>query len=556
VYEAADPQTGQTLAVKLVRLADFPADDHVALRERFRDAAQAAATLVHPNIVKVYECGEEAGLLYVTMQYLHGRSMAQLMTQESRPPLWLTIPLVEQVGRALDYAHAQKVVHGDVKPANVMLLNNGTVKVTDFRLGKSTLGVAGRLSPGSPYASPEQVRGEKLDGRSDVFSLGAVLYELITGEKAFPGANPSDIAWQTLEPEAPSARSVRPEIAPGLDYVVRKALAKQPDARYESCAQLVDDLKNHEMLEVPAPAPEPARPRPVVTAPTEAVPREASAAEPAFDSSAAKPEAVAVSAARQDSAAEVPGALIGDSIAPRRKIPIIWLVPLALTVFAVIFVLALFHNRGSSPPASIPPQASVPARPGAADLAPSRDQGSNATQPPEQAAVPSPVHPEVQTSSPDQPPSSSGDTSPLPPPSGKGNLVVTADVNNAQVVIDGNHQPDWITPRNFVLSPGPHRVAVVKQGYETAFQVLNVQPGGTSSMPAELANRSGELQLVTDPAGLEVSVDGKPLGRTPISVTLARGTHRYHVTGPPGKPPAERTFTLRGGDVLRQTEHW
>ncbi len=252
VYHGFDPVIGRDVAVKTMHLTEAGTGmSHEELIGRFQTEARAAGLLTHPNIVVVYDAGEEDGLFYITMEFIEGRSLQSLIDSHQPFPLPRVMKLMEQVCSALDFAHQHNVVHRDIKPANLMLTSDDTVKITDFGTAKilqfgtaQTAHVMGTPS----YMSPEQVKGKPIDGRSDIFSLGVILYELMTGEKPFPGQNITTVIYKIINEEPIPPRSLDSSIHPGLSAVITKALAKEPSARFQNCNDFLTALKNfHEM---------------------------------------------------------------------------------------------------------------------------------------------------------------------------------------------------------------------------------------------------------------------------------------------------------------------
>jgi serine/threonine protein kinase len=253
VYHGFDPVIGRGVAVKTLRLSEAGTGlTREELVGRFQTEARAAGLLTHPNIVVVYDAGEEDGLFYITMEFVEGRSLQSLIDSKQTFPVSRIMRLMEQVCSALDFAHQHNVVHRDIKPANLMLTADDTVKITDFGTAKilqfgtaQTTHVMGTPS----YMSPEQVKGKPVDGRSDIFSLGVILYELMTGEKPFPGQNITTVIYKIINEEPIPPRAIDSSIHPGLSAVISRALAKDPNARYQSCHELLTALKNfHEMV--------------------------------------------------------------------------------------------------------------------------------------------------------------------------------------------------------------------------------------------------------------------------------------------------------------------
>jgi eukaryotic-like serine/threonine-protein kinase len=248
VYQAHDPVIGRNVAVKTMHLSEAGTGmSREELVGRFQTEARAAGLLTHPNIVVIYDAGEEEGLFYITMELVEGRSLLSLLDARQLFPLPRVMKLMEQVCSALDFAHQHNVVHRDIKPANLMLTADDTVKITDFGTAKILQFGTAQTSHvmGTPsYMSPEQVKGKPVDGRSDIFSLGVILYELMTGEKPFPGQNITTVIYKIINEEPVPPRSLDSSIHPGLSAVITRALSKDPDTRFQSCHELLDALKN------------------------------------------------------------------------------------------------------------------------------------------------------------------------------------------------------------------------------------------------------------------------------------------------------------------------
>jgi serine/threonine protein kinase len=250
VYKAMDPVIGRTVAVKTIRLsAEGTGLSRPELLTRFQTEARAAGLLTHPNIVVVFDAGEEDGLYYITMELVEGKSLQALLDSGQAFPLPRTLRIMEQTCSALQFAHERNVVHRDIKPANLMLTADDTVKVTDFGTAKilqfGTIQQTAHVMGTPSYMSPEQVKGRAVDGRSDIFSLGVMLYEMVTGEKPFPGQNITTVIYKIVNEDPVPPRQIDPSIHPGISAVVMKALTKEPEQRYQSCREMLEDLKNY-----------------------------------------------------------------------------------------------------------------------------------------------------------------------------------------------------------------------------------------------------------------------------------------------------------------------
>ncbi len=243
VYLAEDQELGRRVAIKILNERHANDDQFV---ERFRREAKNAAALSHPNIVSIYDRGEAEGTYYIAMEYLDGRSLKELIVSRGEAPVGLTVDYARQILSALRFAHRHGIVHRDIKPHNVLVDGDGRVKVTDFgiaRAGTSQMTEAGSIVGTAQYLSPEQAKGGDVDQRSDLYSLGVVLYELLTGNVPFNGDTPVEIAMKHLSavPEPPSKR--RRDVPRNLDLVVMRALAKDPADRYQSAEEMDADLE-------------------------------------------------------------------------------------------------------------------------------------------------------------------------------------------------------------------------------------------------------------------------------------------------------------------------
>jgi serine/threonine-protein kinase len=250
VYKALDPVIGRTVAVKTIRLSEEGSGlTRPELLARFQTEARAAGLLTHPNIVVVFDAGEEDGIYYITMELVEGKSLQALLDARQSFPLPRILRLMEQTCSALQFAHERNVVHRDIKPANLMLTGDDTVKVTDFGTAKilqfGTVQQTAHVMGTPSYMSPEQVKGRAVDGRTDIFSLGVMLYEMVTGEKPFPGQNITTVIYKIVNEDPVPPRQIDPSIHPGISAVVMKALAKEPEQRYQSCREMLEDLRNY-----------------------------------------------------------------------------------------------------------------------------------------------------------------------------------------------------------------------------------------------------------------------------------------------------------------------
>jgi serine/threonine protein kinase/class 3 adenylate cyclase len=245
VYKAYDRLIGRLVALKTIPL-EVEESERAALVDRLKAEARTAGILDHPNIVTVFDVGEEAGLFYFTMQHVEGRTLAQVKESKELLPLDKIFTMADEICAAMSFAHKGGVIHRDIKPSNLMLTSQGTIKVMDFgiaKLGDSGLTKAGMVLGTPSYLAPEQAAGRRIDHRADIFSVGAVLYEIFTGEKAFAGESTTTIIYKVMNDEPIPPRVIEPSLPASLDAVIRKAIAKDPDQRYQSCDELREALR-------------------------------------------------------------------------------------------------------------------------------------------------------------------------------------------------------------------------------------------------------------------------------------------------------------------------
>lgn len=247
VYLGQDPRINRTTAIKTVRFTDnFEPEAAEKMKEAFFREAESAGTLSHPNIVTIYDAGDEQDLAYIAMEFLEGEDLDKFTKKDRLLPARKVIDYIADISDALDYAHQKGIVHRDIKPANIMLLKSGIVKITDFGIARisATSQTQTGVVKGTPYyMSPEQFAGEKVDGRSDIFSVGVMLFQMLTGELPFRGDNPMALMNQIMNVPHPDPRKSNPKIVKPLVTIIDKTLEKDRKKRYQKASQLRDHLR-------------------------------------------------------------------------------------------------------------------------------------------------------------------------------------------------------------------------------------------------------------------------------------------------------------------------
>jgi serine/threonine protein kinase len=245
VYRALDMLLNRSVSIKVLR-SQFVSDEDFV--RRFRREAQAAASLSHPNIVNIYDVGTEGEIYYIVMEYVDGKTLKEIIQERGPLPIEEAIDIAKQICNALHHAHENNIVHRDIKPHNVLISKEGRVKVTDFGIARAitsnTMTHTGSVLGSVHYFSPEQARGGITDVKSDIYSLGVVLYEMVTGELPFSGESPITVALKHLQDYFVEPRQLNPEIPQSVENIILKALAKDPHVRYPSTREMYHDLEN------------------------------------------------------------------------------------------------------------------------------------------------------------------------------------------------------------------------------------------------------------------------------------------------------------------------
>src|SRR4051812_30232991 len=251
VHKGRDIRLGRDVAIKMLR-ADLARDP--AFQSRFRREAQSAASLNHPSIVAVYDTGEDTAkdggtAPYIVMEFVDGRTLRDVLQAEGRLLPQRALEITSDILAALEYSHRAGIIHRDIKPGNVMLTRSGDVKVMDFGIARAMTGATSTMTQTAAvvgtaqYLSPEQARGEHVDQRSDIYSTGCLLYELLTGRPPFMGDSPVAVAYQHVREDAVPPSKLNPDVSPAIDAIVLKAMAKNPANRYQSAADMRNDVQ-------------------------------------------------------------------------------------------------------------------------------------------------------------------------------------------------------------------------------------------------------------------------------------------------------------------------
>jgi serine/threonine-protein kinase len=589
VYKAFDPLIKRTLAIKTIRL-DVPRNSpqYRAFIERFYQEARISGTLSHPNIVTLFDIGEEGGLPFLAMEFIDGRTIASYIEEGVRFKPERVIGLVSQVAAGLDYAHSRGVVHRDIKPSNLMIHDGEKVKVTDFGIAKladAEITHSGALLGTPSYMSPEQAMGERLDGRSDIFSLGVCAFEMLSGLQPFPGANVTSILYKLVhvDPIEPTDLEANGLVPQKWRQVFHQVLAKKPENRYQTASEFVRDLEyclgtwftglGEATVSLAAPTPAPGTERTLTLSDPVLDPGPPPEPEPAAPptillSPAAPAGAPAVAGARDLSATvQLPP--------PATEALPVPLPPPEPSAAQTVLLRPSPATEESGPAATVLMAPSVtaqlPSDAATAELPSDAATAQQVAAPTEAVPAPRPGRPGLPLAwvaavvavllvlaagavglvlwrgrapaaaglspAPAVAPAGVPQSPAAPPPSAaplSGSLHLESDPPGAGVRVNG--QARGQTPLDVAELPlGDYEVLFERRGYEAQTRRVSLSAAApVAEVRARLARSApttGTAEIVSSPAGASVTVDGKPVGHTPLAaVALAAGSRSLRLT--------------------------
>lgn len=584
VYKAKDPTIGRTVALKTLRL-DVHGLDAAEMVRRFQNEARAAGVLSHPNIVTIYDAGECDGIFYIAMEFIQGTTLHELLAEQHILPTEDVIQYSRQICKGLDYAHFHGIVHRDVKPANIMITANGTVKIMDFGIAKAggSMTSTGQVLGTPNYMAPEQVKGRPLDGRSDLFSFGVILYEMLTGEKPFVGQNVTTIIYKIVNENPIAPRDLDVTVHPGLSAIVTRALAKSPDDRYQTGTDLVRDLESYKLAGAPLHATSKLTPGKLTTG--KLTIGKLVSAKTSNGSTGAARFSKTETALPQDKTLVLPatngnGSAAAAKLAPAKerkpkqaRLPSLPSLPIhppgknVLIAAGILIVLlgsamagyAYMHTRLQMRALETemkareaarqeqvlaeqkidPPLLTPVAKPAddnnviARDTtvkfvktaksspAVTRDTTVKFVRPAKTSAavLSAPVKVQKATSSPNQVYTEQSE------------LQFNSRPQGAKVEIDGWSEPNWVTPFTAShLAAGYHTIAFSKAGYLPKGEAAQSMAGKSVQVYAELSPAVSTLVINSNPQGANIWLDGKDTGKTtPAQLTVEKGPHRVVV---------------------------
>jgi tRNA A-37 threonylcarbamoyl transferase component Bud32 len=528
VYQALDPAIGRTIAIKSIRLQDLTDEaERTRLRERLFREAQSAGILSHPNIVTIYDIAEQDGMAYIFMEFVNGPPFEKMLKVEQAPDKETLLSIFRQTAAALDYAHKKGIVHRDIKPANIMIHEDGTAKITDFGVAKimsQQMTLSGTMMGTPSYMSPEQVQSTPITGRADQFSLAVIVYEALTGEKPFAAEYMPTLLYKIVREDPVPPQRLNTTLNAQVETTLRKALAKVPEDRYDTCTDFITALAAA-CNASPAwmPLPRGASPQmPTAGSDAELAETVADIRPPADPDETVLMAPVKAPVARVIEIAEEPSHTLRNVL-------------FGFAAVVVIGIVGLVAMQKMSTPAPEP----------AAVATPAPDPEVPGSQP-APVATPAPA-------SGDSTPSKPVANAPAAPAAAKeGSFQLTASPAGATATFDTSGV-ECTTPCNLTLPAGRHSFVLHQAGYRDLQRVINI-PNDTGLI-IDLVPMTGTLNLLTDPPGLTVMIDGREHPqKTPVSLTLPVGPHRIQVVK--GTERQELQVDLSDGQFVSKTISW
>ncbi|MGA2197109.1 MAG: protein kinase [Bryobacteraceae bacterium] len=542
VYHAIDPNIGRPVAIKTINLGAVPnAQDQERMRERLFREARSAGILSHPGIVTIYDVEQQDSLAYIAMEYVDGPTLDQLLSGPLPLAPERIFSIFGQTAAALDYAHGKGIVHRDIKPANIMIAADGTAKITDFGIAKITASeqftVTGSIVGTPHYMSPEQVQGQTVDGRSDQFSLAVIAYEVLTGEKPYTGEHLTTVVYKIVAEEPPAPRRINASLTASIDGVLRKGLAKKPDARYRTCQEFAEALE---------------------AACASSKDWHAMARGGSLNATTVGPGqgigAVALPpprrAARQESASTTSETRGKSGFLPFLMATLVAAGLLAIVGWETKPWRGLIHpdlpKQAESRPPQPQPETTAPPVSMATDAKPSPLSAARA-EPPKDVAPPKP---EALA-----PPEPKKDTHASPPvrrvppvrPALPQPIMVISSPGGAIATLDRQADTVCTTPCSIEAAPGHHTIGIAKKGYDVENRDVEVGASPVELPAVVLRAVQGTLMLTSQPEGAAVLVNGRRYTEaTPAQINLAPGTYSITVEWKDGKQ-STRTVEIRNG---------
>ncbi len=591
VYKALDPAIGRTVAIKTIRLSELTnPEERQRVRDRLLREAQSAGLLSHPNIVTIYDVREEADFAYIFMEYVHGSSLEKMLRRGSLPERAELIHFFRQVSEALDYAHRKGIVHRDIKPANIIIPEPAPgverlAKIADFGVAKfvsQEMTHSGTMIGTPNYMSPEQIQGITVDGRSDQFSLGVVVYEVLCGEKPFSADTLPTLFYLICKQDAKPIEQVNSTLSETVGRVVGRALAKDPNQRFASCGDFIGALSialgdcpawtpasrlasivDRSMLDATS-ADTKSHPESIKAIYPEKIPNGAAAAvlvtHPSDAPNATSNGGVIIPAPATDErkTQELPSANrrrrgegLSETVEEQPKSSIgkklgVILAFLVLIAGAIVFIVR--WNSGPNVPVQVLDSNAGPAAAPPPDVT---KTASKKSKPAGETAQPKLISPRANNAT------TSRAATPSTPVNGADqggvdDVEMLSDPPAAKIVVDDKPELSCNSPCTLSLPNGRHTLTATLTGYNIARRIFTVPDD--NSLFISLGRSMGVLVVTSFPSGSTIFVDGKDSGRTPATLHLPIGPHR--LTWVAGSRQHEETVDVQSDGFEVRSFRW
>jgi len=534
VYRAQDPAIGRIVAIKTIRLSDLTEEsERERMKERLFREAQSAGILSHPNIVTIYDIAQEDGTAYIFMEFVDGPSLERVLTSDQPPDKSALFQILRQTAAALDYAHGKGIVHRDIKPANILLHERMQAKITDFgvaRIISQQMTQSGSMMGTPNYMSPEQVQGHAVDGRADQFGLAVIAYEILTGEKPFVADYLPTLLYKIVREDPAPPRRLNSTLAPEVDAVLARSLAKDPEKRFPSCIDFIAELESA-CNKRPDWAPQ-ARGA-IDSLPTIA----AATAQPVPAAPPVPPSPVPAAAVALPPLPHRRGREEDDE---RERNPIFRNLVWVLVGIGVVGLALLAAQRFL-----LSPSAPVSDTQPAAAKQPEPSPAANAAVKPNPAAA-TPTQPPLEAPPP-QPTAATTARAPQTPaaPVAKSVQFVTEPAG-ANVIIDDNQQDTCKAPCMLTLAPGRHTLKAEAEGYRTARRIFYTPQD--SDVFLTMDKTQGVLSITSAPAGASITLNGQQQAqRTPAALPVPAGNYTVKVSRDGAQ--AQTEVSVRDGEL-------
>lgn len=552
VYRAQDPTIGRTIAIKTIRLSDLTdTGERQRLRDRLVREAQSAGILSHPGIVTIYDIQEEADMAYIFMEFVDGAPLEKTLLAEQAIDKTALVSILKQTAAALDYAHKKGIIHRDIKPANIMIDGDGAAKIADFGVAKivsQQMTQVGAMMGTPTYMSPEQVQSKTVDGRADQFSLAVIAYELLTGEKPFVSDYLPTLLYKIVSEEPIAPQRINPSLGQQVEQVFRKAMAKDPAARYETCTDFVNALviaceskKNWQ---------------PLPRGSSQSLPTVATTGGAIAEAAGALQQTPVLPRARKPHRAtsDEPAKSSGTGRAVRTILA--FCAPVILVGLLFLgwqkFQGSEAERTAENAPPKVEPEKPAPAevrKP--SPVSPAKEAAPLAKPPAAQEELP-PSAPATES----KPPQAAPRTPARVKQAASGEEVVDfiSSPPGATLNFDGNPQLTCKTPCSFALPKGRHTLTASAAGHRSALKIFETSSAAPVAVSLEVM--AGTLAVKSTPGGATIVVDGTERPeKTPALLKLPVGTHRVKLIKE-GLPPYEEEVAVKDNGFHDMNISW